>query len=591
MTEETVVEELGGAEESSSAVPPNGQASVEMTSSTHRNSTLLKPSGVQGPSFSPAQVAPNKPKPASITKVFQERSLYAGDSRATFEAKKANARVRDMQKSGFVIDPRQSKFMSKWDLTMVAMLLFTAVWTPVEVAFLDEGAFITPMFCVNRVVDLCFSIDIVLTFFLAYQESSKNGGHWVFNSVSIARHYLKGWFLPDFISVFPFWIIILDRSDIFGQQAAYEQGIRAELVLNGTISPSELNEQTNSLTRTTVLLRIVKLLRMIKLARVFKASRILQRALLDYVMNEWEWTFAVLKMVKLLIILTAYAHWQACIWGLISSYMQAEGVPNWIGDFVDAHNATYGSEFTPAKPTGLEIYVAALYWSVMTLTSIGYGEMTPVNTPERILCSVWMMCSGFVWAYVIGTFAAIASTLDPNAIAYQTTMDNLNYFMRERELTREMRLTLRDYFQNARRVHQTTDDGDLLEKMSPLLQGTVALAANRKWCATPHTPCVYACGRTRGPLTPLASLARSISPLLSLSPSLSRHSRALRSLTASRWLAHAAGSITSGSSKTWTSSKAVQISSRRSPKRSSFVPMSTTSGCRSVNCTSFVAGS
>lgn len=42
-------------------------------------------------------------------------------------------------------------------------------------------------------------------------------------------------------------------------------------------------------------------------------------------------------------------------------------------------------------------------------------------------------------------------------------------------------MTLRDYFTSARRVHQLNDDGDLLDKMSPLLQGTVALAANKKW--------------------------------------------------------------------------------------------------------------
>ena len=37
-------------------------------------------------------------------------------------------------------------------------------------------------------------------------------------------------------------------------------------------------------------------------------------------------------------------------------------------------------------PTPLDRYVAAIYWSVMTLTSIGYGEMTPLNTTERVLC-------------------------------------------------------------------------------------------------------------------------------------------------------------------------------------------------------------
>ncbi len=34
---------------------------------------------------------------------------------------------------------------------------------------------------------------------------------------------------------------------------------------------------------------------------------------------DWEWTYAVLKMIKLFTILTMFAHWQACIWGFVSS--------------------------------------------------------------------------------------------------------------------------------------------------------------------------------------------------------------------------------------------------------------------------------
>ena len=81
-----------------------------------------------------------------------------------------------------------------------------------------------------------------------------------------------------------------------------------------------------------------------------------------------------------------------------------------------------------------------------------------------------MLFSGVMWTYAIGTVAAIATTLDPNAIAFQNTMDSLNYFMRERELPRQMRMALRDFFTNAKRVHQLNDDGDLLDRMSPLLQ-------------------------------------------------------------------------------------------------------------------------
>ena len=69
-------------------------------------------------------------------------------------------------------------------------------------------------------------------------------------------------------------------------------------------------------------------------------------------------------MIKLMILLNAFAHWQACLWGLSASYMKTAGEPNWISAFEKLHEDEYG-----VRPTGLEIYVAALYWSVMTLSA------------------------------------------------------------------------------------------------------------------------------------------------------------------------------------------------------------------------------
>jgi len=60
-------------------------------------------------------------------------------------------------------------------------------------------------------------------------------------------------------------------------------------------------------------------------------------------------------------------------------------------------------------------------------------------------------------------------------------MDQLNYFMRERQLSRALRFSLRDYFQQARLVHQLNNNSELLGRMSPMLQATVATAANVKW--------------------------------------------------------------------------------------------------------------
>ena len=40
----------------------------------------------------------------------------------------------------WMIDPRKSKFMPIWDVVMLAALAFTAIVTPFEVTFIDEGA-------------------------------------------------------------------------------------------------------------------------------------------------------------------------------------------------------------------------------------------------------------------------------------------------------------------------------------------------------------------------------------------------------------------------------------------------------------------
>ena len=131
----------------------------------------------------------------------------------------------------------------------------------------------------------------------------------------------------------------------------------------------------------------------------------------------------------------------------------------WVGAFVAQEHELYGRAVYP-----MDVYISALYWSFMTLTSIGYGDIYPHNSAERALSCVFQLISGICWAYVIGTMASIASTMDPNAIAFEATMDHLNRFMSEQHLPRPLRKTLREFFEAAKRVHRVGDDEDLLGK-------------------------------------------------------------------------------------------------------------------------------
>ena len=129
----------------------------------------------------------------------------------------------------------------QWVLPQEVLLLFTAVVTPYETAFLETK--FNFLFVLNRVVDLLFLTDLFINFFLSYPDPETQQD--VVSHKRIAKHYLTGWFVIDFVSILPCDSIglVMDSSDI-----------------------SQLK-----------IMRVLRLLRLFKLMRIFKSSRIFKR--------------------------------------------------------------------------------------------------------------------------------------------------------------------------------------------------------------------------------------------------------------------------------------------------------------------------
>ena len=71
-----------------------------------------------------------------------------------------------------IVDPK-GDFQGNWDLVMVACLMFTAIVTPFEVAYI-EPAF-NGLFIINRLVDLLFLIDLICQFFTPFYNGKMGG--------------------------------------------------------------------------------------------------------------------------------------------------------------------------------------------------------------------------------------------------------------------------------------------------------------------------------------------------------------------------------------------------------------------------------
>ena len=74
----------------------------------------------------------------------------------------------------WVIDPRKVAFVAHWDLAMTLGLLYVALVTPVEVAFVKSPAldakWSNPIFLINRLLDVMFIADMLLQFRLGYKQ-------------------------------------------------------------------------------------------------------------------------------------------------------------------------------------------------------------------------------------------------------------------------------------------------------------------------------------------------------------------------------------------------------------------------------------
>jgi potassium voltage-gated channel Eag-related subfamily H protein 7 len=323
--------------------------------------------------------------------------------------------MRDPSNAGpFILDPR-TDFRKNWDIVMIILLLFTATVTPWEVGMGTPTVF-NPIFVVNQFVNFFFIWDMIMNFMLAFQDGE---GVWCMSHRIIARKYFKSWFVLDFVSILPFDTLglALDSSNC----SSMERGAPGR----GTCI-SDLK-----------IFRVIRLLRLLKLLRILRASRIFKR---------WEqqmsMSYSMRSLIKFFVYVCFLAHWIACVHRLLP---QMEGTerphntaPTWEDgtvpmNWMDAMPIDYmrksrdGERYVESSTFvgDWNMYTVSLYWSCMTLSTIGYGDI-PVRThSERVLAIACMVIGAGTYAYMVGAICGIVASMDQLSTEFNQTMDSL----------------------------------------------------------------------------------------------------------------------------------------------------------------------
>eukprot|EP00347_Sterkiella_histriomuscorum_P001244 403372776 len=139
-----------------------------------------------------------KEKPDKSKKQTKRRVRKSSDDEFEYiEDERVNIQ-QDVKGIIRINDPR----MSRWDLYIITLAFYNCFSIPFQTAFnpdiMDSAYFLI----FNTCIDFCFFLDIMLTFRTTYYDPVS--GDEIYDKKSIARKYLLGRFIIDFLSTVPF---------------------------------------------------------------------------------------------------------------------------------------------------------------------------------------------------------------------------------------------------------------------------------------------------------------------------------------------------------------------------------------------------
>ena len=125
------------------------------------------------------------------------------------------------------------------------------------------------------------------------------------------------------------------------------------------------------------------------------------------------------------------------------------------------------------------LYLRSLYWCISTITTIGYGDITPANNAQIMYAIVVMIFGVGMYGYVIANISTIIGNLQPARTRYLANMEKLGAFMRSREIPPAMQRRIRDYYGYVWEHRLGYDETSIVQGLPPGLLVEVSLFLKR----------------------------------------------------------------------------------------------------------------
>jgi len=177
----------------------------------------------------------------------------------------------------------------------------------------------------------------------------------------------------------------------------------------------------------TRIFRLPKLYKLIKMTRLVRMLKIVKERnkLVKYLTEILRIGVGFERLLFFLLLFLILCHIVTCIWIFTSRFQGDFSDPefclkhenNWAcqGDF----------EFDVTKDN-LQLYFTGFYYTVTTITTVGYGDISAVNTTERIIACFLMIAGVLAFSFASGSLSSIMNSYDSSQAIMKQKLAVLN---------------------------------------------------------------------------------------------------------------------------------------------------------------------
>eukprot|EP00750_Incisomonas_marina_P030973 INCI7688.2.p1 GENE.INCI7688.2~~INCI7688.2.p1 ORF type:complete len:849 (-),score=84.98 INCI7688.2:1220-3766(-) len=285
--------------------------------------------------------------------------------------------------------------------------------------------------------DALFMVEVVVNFRTAIVVKVRGQKVFIKDMGTVSMKYLRGFFIVDLLGIgVPFGLLDLLRQDDSVSSDQYEQ-----------------------------LFLLAYVTSILKILRLFRLNALLKRLYLGTVDFQ-----KYLMLIKLCFVLMLAAHLIGCLfWGLFTF---SDGTPTapdgWIVSS-GLHNAK----------DPFDQYISTVYFALMTLTSIGYGDITPSTTSEMVFVVCVTVVGAILYALLLALLTSLLSKFVSSSQPLTDAMEALDVFLDITNASPSLKREVMDTLQYQWRLSSTFDIGLTVRELPSALRHNVLETLHR----------------------------------------------------------------------------------------------------------------